>query len=372
LINNTRRVFLLTAFLILSPALTRADVLSASVTGVVDGNVVTVRLKDGSQHPVRLKGVAAPDLRECFGSKTRSWLNELILDKKITLETSGQDEHQLTLATILLGGKNINLEIIRDGFARYYNEHERFLSEKERRDYQSAEAEARRSGIGLWASGAAGPPCESTDSPEPGLQMFGMSHTAGRSVNFIGRVVQVSEGNSIDVMTDGSSRRAVCVNNLEAPEIGQPYAAAATQHLKDLLLGKDVTVFFRGFYEEDTDCVIGDVYLGPVNVTLQMVRDGVSWSNKSYSYPEGYYVYEQAERAARNELRGIWRDTSPTPPWVYRDQHPPDTGDSASSETGYGSSRPRNADGRVHVRAYTRRDGTYVHSYTRSYPTRRN
>lgn len=371
MIKNKNRVFLLIASLLLSSAVAKADVLTGYVTGVVDGNVVTIRFKDGSQHLVRLKGVAAPDVHDCSGAAARAWLSGLILDKKVTLETGGSDDHQLTLAKLLLGDKDINLEIIRNGFARYDSDQERYLTASEIKAYRDAEAEANRTGTGVKVATAATSLCSGNDPQESRPQPFMPLAPPSGSVNINGKVVQVSEGNSIDIMGDDSSRHAVCVNNLEAPEIGQPYAEAATQHLKDLLLGKNVKVIFRGFYEDDTDCVIGDVYLGSLNITLQMVRDGVSWSNKSYFYPEGYYVYEQSEQAARAERRGIWQDSSPTPPWVYRDQHSPDEGDMAFG-TGYGNSHPRNADGRVHVRGYNRMDGTYVHSYTRSYPTRRH
>jgi endonuclease YncB( thermonuclease family) len=273
---------------------------------------------------------------------------------------------------LLLADKDINLEIIRHGLARYNKEHELLLGKRERQAYQSAEGQARGTGIGLWSTSAPESACGGPNRRTDELQPVKPSQSFPEGVKFYGRVTETYGGNGIAVMTGGRAREAVCINYLETPESGQPYAEVAAQHLKDLLLGKDVTVLFRGISEEDTECVIGDVYLGGVNITLQMVRDGVAWSNKSYAYLEGYYVYERAEQAARGERRGLWQDPSPTPPWTYRAQHSPDGGGSRGGGFGYGNSGTRNADGRVHVRGYHRRDGTYVRPHTRSSPTRRH
>ena len=372
MIKIKRRAYLLIAFILLSPVLTRADALTGTVSGVVDGNTVTVRLGKGQQQLVSLIGVAAPELDDCFGPASRSWLSDLTLGRKVRLEPANPGGQQRILVRLFLADKDVSLEIIRHAFARYNKEHELLLGEKERQTYQSAEAQARGRGIGLWSAPLLEPACVSPNQRADEFQPVGPSQGFPRGVKFYGRVTETYGGNGIAVMTADRARRAVCINYLETPESGQPYAEAAAQHLKDLLLGKDVTVLFRGFSEEDIDCVIGDVYLGGVNITLQMIRDGVAWSNKSYAYPEGYYVYEQAEQAARGERRGLWQDPSPTPPWAYRAQHPSGGGGSSGGGAGYGNSGARNADGRVHVRGYSRRDGTYVQPHTRSYPTRRH
>jgi endonuclease YncB( thermonuclease family) len=372
LIKTKRRAYLLIAFILLSSVLTRADALTGTVTGVVDGNTITVRLGKGQQQLVSLVGVAAPDPDDCFGPASRSWLSDLTLGKKVRLEPTNSGERQRVLVKLLLADRDINLEIIRRGFARYNKEHELLLGEKERQGYQLAEAQARSAGIGLWSDPTPESACVNPNLQVDELQPVESSQGFPRGVKFYGRVTETYGGNGIAVMTADRARRAVCISYLETPESGQPYAEVAAQHLKDLLLGKDVTIFFRGFSEEDADCVIGDVYLGGVNVTLQMVRDGVAWSNKGYAYLEGYYVYEQAELAARGERRGLWQDPSPTPPWTYRAQHPSGGAGSPGGGFGYGDSSTRNADGRVHVRGYTRRDGTYVQPHTRSYPTRRH
>jgi micrococcal nuclease len=307
MIKTKRRAYLLIAFILLSSVLTRADALTGTVTGVVDGNTVTVRLGKGQQQLLGLIGVAAPNLGDCFGPASRSWLSDLTLGRKVRLEPANSGGRQRMLVKLLLADRDINLEIIKHGFARYNKEHESLLGEKERQAYQAAEAQARSTWIGLWSTPTPESACVDSNQQADALQPVGPSPGSPWGVKFYGQVTETYGGNGIAVMTDDRARRAVCINYLESPETGQPYAEVAAQHLKDLLLGKEVTVLFRGFYE-DADCVIGDVYLDGVNVTLQMVRDGVAWSNKSYAYLEGYYVYEQAELAARGERRGLWKD----------------------------------------------------------------
>ena len=52
-----------------------------------------------------------------------------------------------------------------------------------------------------------------------------------------------------------------------------------------------------------------------------MIRDGVAWFDRSYETNLGALerqLYAESEQAARSERRGIWQETSPTPPWEWR------------------------------------------------------
>jgi hypothetical protein len=52
-----------------------------------------------------------------------------------------------------------------------------------------------------------------------------------------------------------------------------------------------------------------------------MIRDGVAWFDRSYESELGAQaqrLYADSEQAARSEHRGIWQDSSPVPPWEWR------------------------------------------------------
>jgi endonuclease YncB( thermonuclease family) len=242
LIKTQRRAYLLIAFILLSPVLTRADALTGTVTGVVDGDTVTVRFGKGQQQLVSLIGVAAPSLDDCFGPASRSWLSDLTLGKKVRLEPANPGGRQRILVKLLLADKDINLEIVRRGLARYNKEHELWLGEKEKRAYQSAEAQARSAGIGLWSAPTTESACVGPTRRADVLQPVEPPPGFLGGVKFHGRVTETYGGDGIAVMTADGARRAVCINYLEPPESGQPYTEVAAQHLKDLLLGKEVTI----------------------------------------------------------------------------------------------------------------------------------
>jgi thiol-disulfide isomerase/thioredoxin len=63
------------------------------------------------------------------------------------------------------------------------------------------------------------------------------------------------------------------------------------------------------------------VYCNGVDMGLQIVRDGVAWYYESTSQDLSEVerrLYGEAQQLARSELRGLWRDGTPMPPWEWR------------------------------------------------------
>jgi hypothetical protein len=113
-----------------------------------------------------------------------------------------------------------------------------------------------------------------------------------------------------------------------------------------------------------------------------MVRDGYAWHYKEYASEQDAADrsrYGNAEALARSARSGLWADTSPMYPsdyrrgWFLARYHDPYTvvGSAAATQgiNSWGTSAtPNYGSGPIRVRSYTRSDGTYVHSYTRSSP----
>ncbi len=58
-----------------------------------------------------------------------------------------------------------------------------------------------------------------------------------------------------------------------------------------------------------------------VDVNLEQVREGSAWVYTQYlrELPaEDRKLYLEAERQAKSERRGLWRDSEPEPPWQWR------------------------------------------------------
>ena len=63
--------------------------------------------------------------------------------------------------------------------------------------------------------------------------------------SFVGRVVGVSDGDTIKVMHQGQAEK-VRLGGIDSPERGQPFEYKAKQFVSDLCFGKDVTVLAKG------------------------------------------------------------------------------------------------------------------------------
>jgi endonuclease YncB( thermonuclease family) len=338
----------------------------------VDGDTVTVLDRGNRQTMLRLVGIDAPEKEQLFGDVARQRLSALLDNKNIIVVSLKVDsENRQIVGKVLLDNKDVALEILRTGNAWYFKEHENVMNRDDIVSYNSAESEARRMNGGLWQNESPEPPWKFRERVlRESLNQIPYSSSTIKGVK--GKVTEILSGISFAMMRSDYSRTVICVSNLEVPEPGQPMSDIAQNHLRELLLNQIVLINIKGFTEDDS-CLLADVYLNATNINLQMVRDGVAWSNKDYYYPEGYYIYAQAENAARNEKRGIWQNVSPMPPWIYREQLY-NNGGNGISISGIGGngitlgSSNSNAGKTVYVRGYTKRDGTYVRSYTRSAP----
>lgn len=160
---------LLTTLLFLSFA--NAETFQCKVIGVTDGDTITC-LTDQKEHvKVRLYQIDAPKSSQAYGQKAKQALSDMIYGKTVEVENMGKgaDRYKRTFGIIFLekpmeckvGEKppytyevNVNLEIIKQGYAWYYP------YDGENPAYQQAEQEAKAAKRGLWADKHAMPPWE--------------------------------------------------------------------------------------------------------------------------------------------------------------------------------------------------------------------
>lgn len=133
------------------------------------------------------------------------------------------------------------------------------------------------------------------------------------AADFSGRVVSVSDGDTITVLHDGSGER-IRLNGIDCPEKAQPFGKKAKQFTSTMVFGKEVMV-----QAKDTDRygrTVADVILPDGrNLNRELVTAGMAWWYGKYSKDESLGQLEQKAREAR---RGLWADPHPTPPWEWR------------------------------------------------------
>jgi micrococcal nuclease len=141
------RLLVAIAVFVTSSALARPG--SESITGVVarviDGDTIHVLAKDKTTVKVRLEGIDAPETGQPFGTKARQALAAKILGKTVIVETKGNDKYGRTLGVVSLDGRNINLEMVSEGWAWHFKKYSKDAA------LANAENEARAKRAGLWA-----------------------------------------------------------------------------------------------------------------------------------------------------------------------------------------------------------------------------
>ncbi len=131
--------------------------------------------------------------------------------------------------------------------------------------------------------------------------------------DFVGKVVGVSDGDTIEVMRAGRAVR-VRLEGVDCPESRQAYGTRAKQFTSELVFGKTVSVQVRG--TDQYGRILGEVILPDGrSLNRELVQNGYAWWYRRYSNDP---VLQQLEQEARRERRGLWRDRNPTPPWEFR------------------------------------------------------
>ena len=143
------------AFPVSAPA---QEVLNATVTRVVDGDTVKVRLATGASTTVRLLGIDAPESVapatpvECGGEEASAFLTRLVEGRDVLLTTDPSqdrtDRFGRLLAYVDAGATDVGLAVVRAGHGEVFVFQQRPFARLA--VYQQAEAEASGASRGVW------------------------------------------------------------------------------------------------------------------------------------------------------------------------------------------------------------------------------
>lgn len=134
-----------------------------------------------------------------------------------------------------------------------------------------------------------------------------------------GRVVGVSDGDTITVLDATNQQHKIRLAGIDCPEKNQPFGQAAKQSLSDQVFDRQVSIETskRDRYGRE----IGKVLVGGVDANLEQLRRGLAWHYKKYEReqePLDRATYSGAEIEARGAGRGLWADPAPVAPWDWR------------------------------------------------------
>jgi len=148
---------------------------------------------------------------------------------------------------------------------------------------------------------------------------------------FEGRVVRVLDGDSLLIRLADGEIRGVRIAGIDAPEKGQPHADVSRRALLALLHERDVRV--DAVKTDRFDRLVGRVFVENRDAGLAQLSAGLAWHFTRYDAdlaPAVRRRYAQAERRARLQGIGLWREAAPLPPWEHRASARATTGASAA------------------------------------------
>lgn len=147
--------FLFVLLLLVFAVADNATAWTGQVVSVTDGDTIKVLDPAGRQVKVRLYGIDTPEKKQAFGQAATKHTANMIAGKVVEIEEVGKDRYGRIVGIVLIGGKNVNQELVRDGYAWVYKQ---YCKKPECQEWQALEQVAKASRLGLWHDPAPMPP----------------------------------------------------------------------------------------------------------------------------------------------------------------------------------------------------------------------
>ena len=146
--------YLITLFLIF-PIF--ADTITGKVIKITDGDTIHLLLDNHNREKIRLAGIDAPERKQAHGSKATRYLASLIARKTVTIEYNKRDRYGRIVGKIIFNDEDVNLKMVKVGYAWWYKKYKREQSADDRLSYAVAENNARKFNLGLFQNEAVPP-----------------------------------------------------------------------------------------------------------------------------------------------------------------------------------------------------------------------
>lgn len=128
-----------------------------------------------------------------------------------------------------------------------------------------------------------------------------------------GKVVAVSDGDTVSVMREGRAER-IRLAEIDCPERYQPFGSKSKRFTSHLCFGKVVLV--KPETIDKYGRIVAHIFLPDGhNLSEDLISSGLAWHYKEYSSSEKLADLENEARAAK---LGIWSEKNPIPPWQWR------------------------------------------------------
>ena len=135
-----------------------------------------------------------------------------------------------------------------------------------------------------------------------------------------GRVVKVSDGDTITVLDSSKTQHRIRLTGIDAPEKKQAFGEKSRLSLAALVAGKNVTVHWDN--KDRYNRILGKVITPDgKDANLLQIKNGMAWHYKQYSKTRPFNetsLYSSAEDKAKKDRIGLWVYKNPVAPWDWR------------------------------------------------------
>jgi micrococcal nuclease len=126
-----------------------------ALVSVGDGDTIRVTTRSGLPLNIRLACIDTPEMAQgAAGGAARVAVAQMVRSGPLEIKPQTIDKYGRTVAEVFVGGRNVNLELVRGGYAFVYR---KYLSQCDQAAYMGSQAWAQQHGQGLWRYGVERP-----------------------------------------------------------------------------------------------------------------------------------------------------------------------------------------------------------------------
>jgi micrococcal nuclease len=145
------------------------------------------------------------------------------------------------------------------------------------------------------------------------IALFLSASTLASADEMTAKVINVLDGNTVEVVTEKSEKLTVILADIDSPELTQEFGDKAKDFLRELALNKDVTVQLTGKDRKGNN--LGIILIkGKTDARVALLQHGLAWTAEKNPNPD----LEQHRTEAQTKGKGLWKHQNPTPPWTHR------------------------------------------------------
>lgn len=145
-------IVLFLLLIVVSANVFAGEEISGKVKSVVDGNTLEIVDENNEIQVVQLSGIDCPEINQEYGVDAKTFLERLVLKKKVTFNVTGKDRWGKQLAIVMINGRvDVRMEILKEGLA--------WTAERNpQQELEAVKEVAKEAAKGLWKQDNPTPP----------------------------------------------------------------------------------------------------------------------------------------------------------------------------------------------------------------------